>query len=73
MSVDLDPILSLGPEAALEALKEASRRLLLPVDVDRRLRDAIEVSNEPEEVLRAVLTKWFEHPRAEPPPGIPIR
>lgn len=43
MRFDLAKTLDLEPEAAVAALKLASANLLLPVDVDRHLREHLDV------------------------------
>lgn len=42
------------PDAALAALQDASRHLLLPVDVDRTLRELIEMNLDPPTIVERV-------------------
>ena len=54
MNLDLHDILALEPEMALAALQDASRRLLLPVDVDNHLQALTRESLEPAVIVESM-------------------
>ncbi|MCU1491939.1 MAG: hypothetical protein JWM85_3344 [Acidimicrobiaceae bacterium] len=59
------------PEEAVIVLNEASRQFLLPVDIDRRLAECVELGLEPEDTMRSLRT--FIMSRNEASTSSPLR